>query len=180
MLAFVALFALACGANEAPRGGPPETPEDEPEAADLDPAPGPEPEVEPAVQAEPEIEPVEIEAGVRLGPIRIGMSEAEVRALGLDEQEVDPRSRRFGPYRVYLGDGEVVRVEAQIGALERIRFGATVIDAGTHIHTIRDAFGNCEWTEGGGERYVCAGGSLSVQTTHSMDPQRYTLGVERR
>lgn len=181
----MALFALACGANEAPRSGPSsEAPDDEPAPASpqspTDPAQVSEPDVDVEPEVEPEIEPVDIEAGVRLGPIRIGMTEAEVRTLGLQEEIVDPRSRRVGPYRVYLRDGEVYRVEAQIGALHRVRFGQTVIDTGTHIHVIRDAFPDCVWTEGGGERYVCAGGTLSVQTTHTMDPQRYTLGIQGR
>jgi hypothetical protein len=130
-------------------------------------------------EAEPE--PVVVEAGTRLGPVRIGMSEADVRALGLPEAEVDPRSRRFGPYRVFFDDdGAVRRVEAQMGALERVRIGEETFPVGTHIHQLRDAIGDCRWYEGGGERYRCAGGTLFVQTTHSLDPARYTIAVARR
>lgn len=132
-----------------------------------------------AATAQP-AEPVDVEAGARLGPIRIGMSEAEVRALGLPESTVDPRSRRFGPYRVFFDARGVRRVEALMRDLRRIRVRGVVLEVGTHIHRIRDAFGGCEWMEGGGERYRCAGGSLFVQTTHSMDPARYTIAVERR
>ncbi|MCA9604789.1 MAG: hypothetical protein KC619_04315 [Myxococcales bacterium] len=187
---FITAFALsllvACGANETgsgtPRSEPPPaqeesapTPEEEPPAqAEAEPEPAPEPEpVRP-----PEPEPVDIEAGARLGPIRIGMSEADVRALGLEESVVDPRTTAFGPYHVQFRDGAVRSVEALIGPLGAIRFGDQVLRAGTHISAIRDAFGDCTWTEGGGERYVCANGTLFVHTTHTMDPQRYTVGVE--
>ena len=71
------------------------------------------------------------------------------------------------------------RVEATIGELGRIRTGDQVLPAGTHIHALRDAFDGCEWTEGGGERYRCARGTLFVQTEHTMDPARYTIAVER-
>src|SRR5690606_11062546 len=114
------------------------------------------------------------------GPIRIGMSEDEVRALGLEEREGDWRSRLFGPYRVYFDDGRVRRIEASIGALGRSRVGEHVFPSGTHIHQLRDAFGGCEWYEGGGERYRCAGGTLFVSTAHTMDPARYTIAVEDR
>jgi hypothetical protein len=122
---------------------------------------------------------VEVEAGIRLGPIRVGMSEDEVRALGLAESAASGRSRRFGPYVVLFDARGVRRIEAQMGDLRRIRVRGTVIELGTHIHRIRDAFGSCEWQEGGGERYRCAGGTLHVRTTHSLDPARYTITVER-
>ena len=137
---------------------------------------GPPPELAPP--AEPE--PVVVEAGRRLGPVTIGMTEDALRGLGLEETEVDPRSRRFGPYRVFLEEGTVRRVEASMGALERIRVGERTFASGVHIHALRDAFGDCQWVEGGGERYRCADGALSVQTDHSMDPARYVVGVEGR
>lgn len=123
---------------------------------------------------------VDVEAGARLGPIRIGMSEAEVRALGLIESERDARSRRFGPYRVFFDARGVRRVEARIGELRRIRVREAVLEVGVHIHRIRDAIGDCQWQEGGGERYRCAGGTLLVQTSHTMDPAHYLVAVERR
>lgn len=173
------LWLLGCGANEA-ENAPSTPPTADPVTEETDPEPAP--EAEPAPEPEPtppEPEPVDVEAGARLGPIRIGMSEAEVRALGLPEAELDPRSRRFGPYRVWIDDDGVRQVEASMGALGRIRFGERVLEAGVHIHELRDAFGDCEWTEGGGERYRCAGRSLYVHTTHTMDPARYTLGITR-
>ena len=176
-LASLALLALACGANEAEGGPRPaetaEVPESR-EAPDLDPESEPEPEPPPPPA------PVEIEAGRRCGPIRVGMTQEELRALGLDEASIDPRSSRFGPYRVHLRDGRVHTVEAEIGAIGPIRIGDVALEAGTHIHVIRDAIGDCVWTEGGGERYECAGGGLTVRTTHTMDPRRYTLGVVTR
>ncbi|HEY8432820.1 MAG TPA: hypothetical protein VIL20_30825 [Sandaracinaceae bacterium] len=183
-LSLISVAALAaCGASEtaAPRVEtvraqvePASAAEPRAEAA---PAPPPEPAEPPAP---PEPEPAEVEAGARLGAIRIGMTEAEVRALGLEESEVDPRSRRFGPYRVFFRDGVVYRVEAQMGALGAIRVAGETLPSGTHIHRIRDVIGSCEWYEGGGERYRCEGGTLFVTTTHSMDPARYTIAVERR
>lgn len=140
-------------------------------------------ETEPAQEEEPqppEPEPVEVVAGRALGPIQIGMSEEDVRALGLEESDGDWQSRRFGPYRVYFRRGVVHRIEARIGDLGRIRFGEHVFAAGTHIHTLRDAFGECRWYEGGGERYRCAGGTLFVHTAHTMDPARYMIAVEGR
>lgn len=179
---WLATVLVACGASE-----PSATPRVDP--APSEPAPEPPREAsavaepEPEAQPEPEPpapEPAVVEAGARLGAIRIGMTEDEVRALGLEESVVDPRSRRFGPYRVFFADGAVRRVEAQIGALGRIRIGTEVLEPGAHIHRIRDVIGSCEWYEGGGERYRCAGGALFVQTTHTMDPARYTIAVERR
>jgi hypothetical protein len=175
----------ACGANDAE----PTRPGRSGEAAPAQPAPADEPEApvaeepepeEPAAAAPPEPDPIVIEAGVQLGPIRLGMSEGEVRALGLEERPEDPRSRRFGPYRVFFDSEGVRRVEASMGQLGRLSIGGEVLPSGTHISRIRDAFGACEWHEGGGERYRCAGGSLFVQTAHSMDPALYTVGVERR
>lgn len=188
----LALLASACGAN--PESAPEEAPatpigsdEGDEGATDDDgdstePAPPAEPAeeapVEPPVAAQ--AEPIDVEAGVRLGPIRIGMSLEEVQALGLDERVINPRTTGFGPYQVSFRDGSVRRVEAVIGELERIRFGESVIEAGAHISQIRDTFADCVWTEGGGERYRCADGTLTVRTTHTMDPQRYTVGVAVR
>ncbi len=122
-----------------------------------------------------------MEAGARLGPIRIGMSESEVRELGLEEVESDePGSVRFGPYRVFFDAHGARRIESRMAELGRIRVGDQVIEVGTDIHRIRDLFGHCEWYEGGGERYRCEGGTLFVHTTHSMDPARYTIAVQRR
>jgi len=187
VLLVLVLFAAACGANEAEGGQPrpdtaptPESDDPEATAENDEPEPADAPEPDPEPEEPPEPEPIDIEAGARLGPVRIGMSADEVRALGLEESEVDPRTTAFGPYHVSFDDGAVDRIEAQMGALERIRFADEVIEAGTHIHAIRDAFGDCTWTEGGGERYVCADGTLFVHTTHTMDPQRYTVGVAAR
>jgi hypothetical protein len=170
------LFALvlACGANDrdAPRAGPSTPPVASPHAEHREP-PARRPQL-------PEPEPVDVEAGIRLGPIRIGMSEAEVGALGLPETPVDSRSRRFGPYRVFFDNRGVKRVEATISDLRRIRFGSQVFPVGTDIYHLRDAFGDCVWYEGGGERYRCARGTLFVQTQHTLDPAFYLIAVERR
>lgn len=181
---FAGLALAACGAPPTDVQAPPassaraeEAPPEEP-ARVAEPQDVEEPAPEPAPPPEPE--PVDVVAGSALGPIRIGMSEDEVRALGLEEREGDWRSRLFGPYRVYFDDGRVRRIEASIGALGRIRVGEHVFPSGTHIHQLRDAFGGCEWYEGGGERYRCAGGTLFVSTAHTMDPARYTIAVEDR
>ena len=176
--------AVGCGARETDVSAGSRAATEPRSAAAEEPMASPEPpdeadeadDVPPPAPARPAA--VEVEAGVRLGPVRIGMSEPEVRALGLEESEVDSHSRRFGPYRVFFANGAVRRVEAQMGDLERIRFGERVFEAGTDIHVLRDAFGACEWQEGGGERYRCAAGTLFVQTTHSLRPERYTLAVE--
>lgn len=172
---------VGCGAHESDVAGgsraaaePRAAAPDEPEQAPAEPAD--EPEAPPSEPPRPA--PIVVEAGTRLGPVRIGMSEAEVQALGLPEQEVDSRSRRFGPYRVFFGSGGVRRVEAQMGALGRIQLGEQVFEVGTDIHVLRDAFESCVWQEGGGERYRCADGTLFVQTTDSLRPERYTLAVE--
>jgi hypothetical protein len=176
----IALFLAACGAREADRL-PPDPVNVEPIVVAGDRAPEPSEEAAPAEEPPPPApDPVLVEAGVRLGQIQIGMSEADVRALGLEESEVDSRSRRFGPYRVFFDGDSVRRVEAQIGAIGPVQIGDAVLPTGTHIHAIRDAIGDCEWTEGGGERYRCAGGSLFVHTTHSLDPALYTIAVEAR
>lgn len=175
--------AIGCGASEE---SPPTRPPDPPPETETETETEPEAEADPQPEepAEPEAppapEPVEVEAGTRLGPIRVGMTEAELGALGLEVSEVDPRSDRYGPYRVWVRDGAVAEVEATIGDLERIRYGGEVFEAGVDIYTLRDAFESCVWEEGGGERYRCAGGTLTVRTEHSMDPQRYVLGVRSR
>lgn len=181
----VALTLTACGAPRAEAPRPAAARADEPEPpAEAPAAPEPAAEAPEAPPAEPppppEPEPIEVVAGAALGPIRIDMSEDAVRALGLEEREADPRSRFFGPYRVYFDDGGVQRVEAIIGELGRIRVGDDVFAAGTHIHALRDALEGCVWYEGGGERYRCADGTLFVHTTHTLDPDRYTIAVERR
>ena len=85
-------------------------------------------------RAPPQPEAVAVEAGQRLGPIRIGMSRDELGALGLAEGELDePDSQRFGPYRVFLDDDGVRRVEAEMGDLGRVRFGDRVFALG-HRH----------------------------------------------
>ncbi|MGE0785436.1 MAG: hypothetical protein AB7S26_07100 [Sandaracinaceae bacterium] len=173
------LLLVACGAGEDARPesanvsastDEAESAEAEPTVAEAEPVPTPPPEPPPP-------EPIEIEAGAHMGPIRIGMTEAELAALGLESEPVDPRSSRYGPYRVWLRRGAVDRVEARIGELERIRVGDQTYEAGVDIYTLRDAFPRCVWVEGGGERYECADGHLTVQTTHRMDPLYYTLGV---
>jgi hypothetical protein len=185
LLVAAGAVAMGCGAHESDMAGgsreasePPRPTRSEPAAlAEPDPTPTTEPVAE--APGPPRPAPVEVEAGARLGPVRIGMSEDEVRALGLEEHGEGSRGRRFGPYRVFFTSaGAVRRVEAPMGALGRIRVGERVFEVGTDIHVLRDAFGPCEWEEGGGERYRCADGTLFVQTTHSLRPERYTLAVE--
>ncbi len=185
----LALALSACGANGADdraTARPADPPATTTAAAEPDPEPSPEPTAEAQPEPTPEPAPppqpeaVAVEAGQRLGPIRIGMSRDEVGALGLAEGEPDePDSERFGIYRVFFDDDGVRRVEAEMGDLGRIRFGDQVIASGTHIHQIRDAFGHCEWYEGGGERYRCDDRTLFVHTTHTMDPAHYTVAVQR-
>ena len=172
---------LGCGASEDPPAAPADPPPPEQtEVAEADSQTPPEPEAPPEPEEPPAPEPIDVEAGVRLGPIRVGMSQADLDALGLEVAEVDPRSQRYGPYRVWVRDGAVSSVEAAIGDLERIRYGGEVFEAGVDIYTLRDAFESCVWQEGGGERYRCAEGALTVRTEHSMNPQRYVLGVRSR
>lgn len=174
----LALALSGCGAADAhstPATEPAAEPEPPPRSAEA-PADIPEPEPPPPP---PEPEPVAIEPGAALGPIRIGMSEDDVRALGLEERPGDRQSSIFGPYRVYFDDRGVRRIEAFVGELERVRVGDQVLPAGTHIHVLRDAFADCVWYEGGGERYRCANGTLFVHTSHTMDPARYTIAVVR-
>lgn len=188
-LAFAFLLA-ACGAHESDALATTPVPDEQ----QADPAPAQvsaqaaaparaddDVEAEPAPEPPPEPEPIEVEAGERLGPIRIGMSEDDVRALGLEETASDePGSRRFGPYRVFFDARGVRRVESRMGELGRIRIAGEIVPSGTDIHRIRDIVGGCEWYEGGGERYRCAGGTFFVHTTHSMDPALYTVAVQRR
>ncbi len=183
----IALVATACGASEE-RGDPGPAATEEPPAATAEATPEPENDEAPAPEPEPPAEPppppapppIEVEAGVRMGPIRIGMTADELAALGLETTEVDPRSQRYGPYRVWVERGAVTRVEATMGDLGRIRFGDREFEAGVDIYALRDAFPGCVWEEGGGERYRCADGRLTVVTTHTMNPLRYTLGVRSR
>jgi hypothetical protein len=178
LLLFVWMFG--CGASEqAADPAPVEVPREEEDEQPAREEPEPEPrEEEP--RPEPEPPAAVIEAGARLGAIRIGMTQAEVTALGLEETEADSRSRRFGPYQIYF-DGETVRrVEARFGDLGRVEVGGRTYPVGTTIYELRDAIGDCEWTEGGGERYRCAGGSLLLQTDHTLDPAFYRFIVERR
>lgn len=176
---WLASFWAGCGASESAA---------EPslvEAAREEPEPEPSPNVDPEPEPQPEPEPPEpaavvVEAGARLGAVRLGMTEDEVRALGLEESDIDSRSRRFGPYQVFFQDGVVRRVEAAVRDLGRVQLGERIFPVGTHIFELRDAIGDCEWTEGGGERYRCSGGTLFVATDHTLDPQHYRLAVERR
>lgn len=185
-LALSFLLAVACGASDET---PAATSSEPATGADEEPAEPEEPEAEepgaeePEAAAEPEEppppEPVEI-AETHLGPIRIGMTQEELDALGLEGEPVDPRSRMYGPYRVWVRDGSVREVEASIGDLERIRFGEETFEVGVDIYTLRDALPGCVWVEGGGERYVCADRQITVRTEHTMDPRRYVLGVQSR
>lgn len=193
LVSALALLAPACGANETRSSvrNPGTTVVAEPAlapapasareaTASASPTPATEETDEADAPAPPTPEPVVVEAGTRLGPIHIGMSEAAVRELSLPEAEVDPRSRRFGPYLVFFEEGVVRRVEAYMGDLGRVQIGDQVLPAGSHIHEIRDAIGDCRWYEGGGERYRCSDGGLFVQTAHRLDPALYVLGVQRR
>mgnify|MGYP001628058754 FL=1 len=190
VFALALITTVGCGAPETPEPEPssPRVETEDPTETETQP-PGPTPTEEPPPEvatpespppAPPAPEPVAVEAGTSLGPIRIGMSEDDVRALGLPVGARDSRSARFGPYRVWLDDEGVRRVEAHLGALERVRLGGQVFDVDAHIHAMRDAIGSCVWTEGGGERYRCADGTLFVFTDHSLDPARYVIAVERR
>lgn len=184
------ILAVGCGASEtrepeaarAPRAAEDSTEEahapDEP-APEATPAELAEPEPPAPPPEPPAPEPLAVVAGAQLGPIRIGMSQEELRALGLPESPATPRSLRFGPYRVWLDDDGVRRVEASMGDLERVRLGGTAFAVGDHIHAMRDAIGDCVWREGGGERYRCGDGALWVFTDHSLDPARYVIAVER-
>ncbi|MFK7990244.1 MAG: hypothetical protein AB8I08_29760 [Sandaracinaceae bacterium] len=180
LLALVAL-SVGCG-TESPRSEAPRAPAEEPEPPAEDPPPEPEVPPEPPPLEEPppppEPEPVVVEPGQSIGPVRLGMTEEELAGLDLEPTEVDPRTRAFGPYRVQMDDGAVDRIEAFLGDLPGVSLADQVFTTESHIHAIRDALGDCVWQEGGGERYRCRDGHLSVSTTHSLDPARYQFRVE--
>lgn len=180
LLVFFALVAVGCG-TESPRSEAPRPPAEAPDPVAEAPEP-PETPPEPPPPEEPppppEPEPVVVEPGQSIGPVRLGMSEEELAALELETSEVDPRTRAFGPYRVQMDDGVVDRIEAFLGDLPGVALADEVFTTESHIHAIRDALGDCIWQEGGGERYRCRDGHLSVSTTHSLDPARYQFRVE--
>lgn len=185
-----ALLATACGG--APAQGPTTVAAVEPAQTRPSPAaeatsPAEEAAEEVSAEAEeppppppPPPPPTPVAAGERMGPITIGMSEADVRGLALEEQPLNSRYRRFGPYRVRFVDGSVFSVEAQLGDIAPIEIDGTVYPVDVSIYTLRDALPDCVWREGGGERYRCADGHLTVETTHSMASEAYTLGVYAR
>src|SRR5580692_555797 len=73
-----------------------------------------------------------VEPGKGIGPIRIGMTQAEVEATNLAVQKPQSEEWHAGPYRVLFEDGRVLSVEADLRELGGAVFGGATVAPDEH------------------------------------------------
>jgi len=144
--------------------------------------------------------PLVLEPGKGIGAIRLGMSQAEVEALGLPTR-VHPSGRRgpnvrgIGPYRVEFEEGKVAAVEINLRRNENgIRIGTEEFDESSRAREVAAALPGCKAPEEREHGMVieCDEGRALVRTHPSCvgwddagvctgyDPRRLGLNVQVR
>lgn len=144
--------------------------------------------------------PLLVEPGKGIGAIRLGMSQAEVDALGLPTRthpsgRHGPNLRHIGPYRVEFEDGKVAAVEVNLRRDDNaIRIGTEEFDESSHVRDIAAALPGCKPPEQGEHGMVieCDEGRALIRMHPSCvgwddagvctgyDPRRLGLNVQVR
>jgi hypothetical protein len=108
----------------------------------------------------------QVDVGRGIGPVRLGMTRAEIDALGLPVKD-DVWALHVGPYRARLEQGRVVLVEVALADLPGGLWVAGEVVAPTEKDIARIAAhlpgcGRMEMREGG-NLITCSGGSTHVK-----------------
>ncbi|APR76828.1 Hypothetical protein A7982_02175 [Minicystis rosea] len=113
--------------------------------------------------------PAEVVPGTSIGPLRIGMTRAEVTALGLPTKPTQLREDLFvGPYRVTFADDHVDAVDLPLPAHPAgARVGGAVFDGKAKIEAIAQKLPACgPVVRGdGGDAITCDGGRTFVNAS---------------
>lgn len=99
-----------------------------------------------------------------IGPIRLGMSEAELARLGLPMSDAYA-GKQVGPYRVLLEGGRVSFIEAPLAELPGLRIGGHTVPSGERdIARIADHLAGCGPLQilEGGNIIECHGGKVII------------------
>ncbi|MCY1054614.1 hypothetical protein [Nannocystis sp. SCPEA4] len=166
--AALVVLALGCSSGaENPKAAPPARPEAAP-AASKTPAPAPS-------------DVVELVSGVGIGPVRVGMTRAELDAAGLATQPgATSDAIVAGPYMATFEGDRVASVRVRLADLPAgARVGGAVFTAGsgTTIQTIAEKLPDCGPLSAnvGGDEIVCDGGK--TQLLAAGPPGIVTLAV---
>lgn len=146
----------------------------DPPAPRRNPAPGTQTSARPSATADAataaadaSIAPINLQPGVGIGPVSIGMSREQLSALGLPSTTNESQeTATYGPYRVGFDNGTVAWVETSVRDAPRgfnmygvmVPPDATTLEAVTHLIPQCGALEVAE----GGNRATCQDGKLMV------------------
>jgi hypothetical protein len=101
--------------------------------------------------------------GKGIGPIRMGMTEAEVEATKLPVEKTQSGMWHVGPYRVLFEDGQVISVDAKLRELGGAVLGGTTL--GPEEQSLDRFAANltgCGKVETRGHQVVCGDGTATI------------------
>jgi hypothetical protein len=128
-------------------------------------------------EAQPSSGPFDLEPGMRLGDVRVGMGHAELAELGLSHQPPGPgRPARYGPYRVVFEAGAVQRVGVRLGQ-RPVRAGGRVLRSGGTLRDALAAFRHCLHRARGGVE--CDGNGVRIAPSEEA-PGDFEVWVQAR
>lgn len=114
--------------------------------------------------------PIDVLAGVGIGPIRLGATRASLALLGLAPRPSnDPQIVNYGPYTVHIGEGDAVDW-VEIALSSRVvpgglaAYGRALPADPTTLKPVLALIGSCDPAQNtdGGERALCDHGGLTV------------------
>ena len=114
--------------------------------------------------------PIDVQAGVGIGPVLIGASRASLASLGFTQRpSSDPHVVHYGPYTVHIGEGDAVDwVEVALSSRDvpagLVAYGRPLPVDPTTLKPVLAALGSCDPAQRteGGERALCDHGRLTV------------------
>jgi hypothetical protein len=137
--------------------------------------PAPAPTADPRIGTGPR-DVDEVVPGVSIGPVKLGMTRAELEKLGLwvrpfNRIEPDERVLLVGPYYVVLRDGRVDSIEATVTQMPKgLKIRGRVLPWRSKFEAVADAFEDCEPMVRGlcGNWFRCEGKRLLVKSSCSV------------
>jgi hypothetical protein len=136
------------------------------------PAPAPAPTADPRIGTGPR-DVDEVVPGVSIGPVKLGMTRAELEKLGLwvrpfDRSAKDEHVLLVGPYYVVLRDGRVASIESTVTQMPKgLKIRGQVLPWRSKFEAVAAAFEDCEPMVLGlcGNWFRCEGKRLLVKSS---------------